>query len=632
VNWIQNLYETYEQCKSVVGLASDDDKVPLLPICHTTQKAQIEIVIDADGNFKRASVIEQTKATTLIPCTEESGGRTSGEAPHPLCDKLQYIAKDYEYYGGKKKHYFGSYHKGLKEWCASAYRHHKAEAVLKYIEKGNVIRDLVDYKVLYLDADGLLLEKWNDQSNENIPTIFKATSNSGQSDAFVRWIVEIPYDAQSAVWTDKSLFDIWIGFYCTVIRKQDLCYVTGTNTFMADQHPAKIRNAGDKAKLISSNDTSGFTFRGRFLSAEQCCGVSFEVTQKAHNALKWLISKQGYRNDTQAIVAWATNGKKIPDPLADALALIGLDDFREDTDTSVFTAQDFALKLNRKISGYRSDIGNTDNIVVMGLDSATPGRMSITFYRELKGLDFLNRIEDWHKKCSWVHDYRFIEMDNTMTGKKERKPLRFLGAPSPKDIAEAIYGKKNEILNKSTVERILPCIIDGRDIPSDLVESAIRRASNRFGIEIWEWNKALSIACALYKKMHEEEEYTVALDENRRTRDYLYGRILALAENLEQWALSEGEKDRQTTAARLMQRFADHPYSTWRSIELSLVPYKAKLGGKSIKIQRKISEIVAAFEPEDFTSDRKLSGEFLLGYHSQRDALRRQKEVDKNPD
>jgi len=491
---------------------------------------------------------------------------------------------------------------------------------------------LVNYEILHTDADGKLLEKWNDASKGNIPVIFKATSNSGQSDAFVRWIVEIPHDPQSAVWTDNKLFESWIGFYSSVIQKQDLCYVNGTKTFMADQHQAKIRNAGDKAKLISSNDTSGFTYRGRFLSAEQCCGVSFEVTQKAHNALRWLISKQGYRNDTQAIVTWATNGKKIPDPFADTLALIGLDDFKENTNTSVFTAQDFALKLNRKIKGYRSDIGNTDNIVVMGLDSATQGRMSITFYRELNGSEFLNRIEDWHKTCCWVHDYRFIDMDNAKRDKKERKPLRFLGAPNPKDIAESIYGKKNEVLNKSTVERILPCIIDRRNIPRDLVESAVRRASNRFGIGIWEWNKALSIACALYKKMHEEEEYTVALDENRRTRDYLYGRLLALAENLEQWALSEGEKERQTTAARLMQRFADHPYSTWRNIDLSLVPYKAKLGRKSINRQQKISEIVAAFEPEDFTNDRKLSGEFLLGYHSQRDALRKQKENDKNPD
>lgn len=113
----------------------------------------------------------------------------------------------------------------------------------------------------------------------------------------------------------------------------------------------------------------------------------------------------------------------------------------------------------------------------------------------------------------------------------------------------------------------------------------------------------------------------MALEENRKTRDYLYGRLLALAESLEQWALNLSHEDRETNAARLIQRFAEHPYSTWRTIELSLAPYKARLGGKSIKRQRMIDEVIASFNPEDFISDKRLSGEFLLGYHCQREAL-----------
>lgn len=113
----------------------------------------------------------------------------------------------------------------------------------------------------------------------------------------------------------------------------------------------------------------------------------------------------------------------------------------------------------------------------------------------------------------------------------------------------------------------------------------------------------------------------MALDENRKSRDYLYGRLLALADSLEQWALKKAGETRQTTAARLMQRFADHPYSTWRTIELALGPYKARLGGKSLKRQKMISEVTAMFTPDDYINDKKLSGEFLLGYHCQREAL-----------
>src|SRR5690606_32158094 len=136
------------------------------------------------------------------------------------------------------------------------------------------------------------------------------------------------------------------------------------------------------------------------------------------------------------------------------------------------------------------------------------------------------------------------------------------------------------------------------------------------------WNKALTIACALFRKLHEKEEYNLSLEEGRRSRDYLYGRLLALADALEEWALSEAGESRPTNAARLMQRFAERPYSTWRTLELSLAPYKARLGPKARRRINQISEVITMFSPDDFTSDRKLSGEFLLGYHCQRQALR----------
>ena len=114
----------------------------------------------------------------------------------------------------------------------------------------------------------------------------------------------------------------------------------------------------------------------------------------------------------------------------------------------------------------------------------------------------------------------------------------------------------------------------------------------------------------------------MALDPNRKTRDYLYGRLLALADSLEEWALNEAKENRETNAARLMQRFSEHPFTTWKTIELALRPYIARLGGKSKKRQQMISEVIASFNDSDFLNDKKLSGEFLLGYHCQREFLR----------
>lgn len=119
----------------------------------------------------------------------------------------------------------------------------------------------------------------------------------------------------------------------------------------------------------------------------------------------------------------------------------------------------------------------------------------------------------------------------------------------------------------------------------------------------------------------------MALEEDRTSRDYLYGRLLAVADNLEGYALRLAGETRETSAARLMQRFADHPFSTWRTIELSLTPYEARLrasakgAGVLVKCQRLLDEISCRFASGDFSDDRPLSGEFLLGYHCQRAAL-----------
>lgn len=628
MSWIQKLYETYENCQSDVGLKTEDNKAPLVPVGHISQQAQIDITIDQNGNFKKATLISKEDARTIVPCTEESGSRAGSDPKsHPLCDKLQYVAYDFhEYVEGATPEYkekqvkmHGEYRGMLTKWCESEFSHQKAKAVLKYIQNGTVTKDLIDFVVLKLETNGKLKLK--------------------NANTFIRWIVYIPNDLQDKVWSDKDLFDSWTSFDAFIPKNIDLCYVTGKKIRLAKYHPKYIRVPGDSAKIISSNDTSGFTFRGRFIKAEQACGVGYEVSQKSHSALRWLIGRQGKvffegksKEPGLTIVSWATTGKVIPDPLADSFSLLGLDAIQSDSAPPVSTAQELALKLNKKIAGYSANLSDTTGIVVMGLDSATPGRMAISFYRELTGSDFLNRIENWHETCCWIHDYRSKEVIDVQTGKKKRIHVRFVGAPAPSDIAEAAYGSKvDDKLRKTTVERILPCIIDGQKFPRDLVESAVRRASNRPSDpkKEKEWNKTLSIACALYKKYqkdYKKEDFDMALDENRKTRDYLYGRLLALAEGLEQWALKKAGEDRQTTAARLMQRFADHPYTTWRTIELALGPYKARLGGKSLKRQRLISEVTAMFAPDDFISDKKLSGEFLLGYHCQREALWNQKD------
>lgn len=615
MSWIEKLYQTYENNTGAIG--SLDDKVPLLPICHSTQNAQITIMLDDAGNFVRAAVVQKGEGRTIIPATEESAGRTSGPTPHPLCDKLQYVAADYSNFGGEKSACHEPYKDLLNAWISRDSSQWKLKVIAEYVAKGRVIADLVAASVLHAGKDGKLLDVWPDEQTS--PEIFKlfpgGYDNKGnkkpwQADAFVRWSVEKRGDPQPEVWLDQGLWQSWVEYYGTLKDTRSLCFVTGDEVSLAVQHPAKIRNDGDKAKLISSNDLSGYTFRGRFTSADEACGVGFQVTQKAHSALRWLIARQGRRDGGQAVVAWAVSGADIPDPQADTLSFLFGDEPKDEVPKVGYTAQEVGDALRKKIAGYSASIKASDNVVVLALDSASPGRMAISYYRELTGSEFLVRIEAWHTSCCWLQYFG--------------KDRVFYGAPAPRDIAEVAYGRRiDDKLRKATIERLLPCIVDTVPVPRDLVESCVRRASNRNGIEYWEWEKALGIACALYRKQHEKEEYGMALDEERNSRDYLYGRLLALAEHLEHWALNVAGERRPTNAERMMQRFADHPYSTWRTLELGLVPYKTRLGGRAHKILSLIDTVHSKFDPPtDYACDDRLSGEFLLGYHCQRAALK----------
>jgi CRISPR-associated protein Csd1 len=654
MSWMAKLHETYER-----GLTLDlPFEKRLMPVSHTLQNAHINIVLDESGNFRRATVLDKTQI--ILPATEESAGRTSGEAPHPLSDKIQYLAKDYAEYGGEKKPYFASYEKQLAEWCASPFAHKKACAVHAYISKGHVVADLIEYGILHRDENGQLLTKWPFEitAERPEPPIFKVLpKKEGKiepGDALVCWSVEDKEGEGSKTWTDQSLQQSWVDFNASSEGETGLCYISAEEKKIAVNHPAKLRHTGDKAKLVSSNDSAGFTFRGRFTDWSQAAGISFDVTQKAHNALRWLISRQGYRNGDQVYVSWAVSGKEIPEPLQDSYAMLCAEtSFEKEEkpeeqpqkaqgfDHSVGMGQQFAVRFKHYLAGYSSNLDPNEQIVVMGLDSATPGRMGIIYYRELLASEFLKRLERWHIEFAWPQRHT-KEIPNPKVGKKNlTKVIWPVSSPVPRVIAESAYGdvlKSNDTLKKSVIERILPCIVDGVPFPEDLMQCAVRRASNRNNCEPWEWERNLGVACALFKGYYERKnkrsEYAMGLERERTTRDYLYGRLLAVAERIEEIALNVGGENRPTSAARLMQRFADRPCSTWRTIMMNLQPYMQRLQGSRAGFltnrKKELDEIISAFSPEDFTSDQQLSGEFLLGYHCQRQELHKKK-TDEEP-
>lgn len=636
MSWMQQLYETYEACAKNSEFLSGEDT--LLPIYHTLQQAHIEVTLNENAEFVGAKVIK--KEETILPATEESAGRTNNNEPHALADKIQYCGGDYMDFGGIKKPYFDKYINQLEAWCNSKYSHPKISIIYRYLKKKNLVGDLVSKSVLHTNDHGKLIDDWDSDSNgPDMPAIFKqlqkdqVTKKYDQGNALIRWRVQIPGDNEDATWQDRTIFDAWCNYCLSKDRQKGMCHISGENVSLAVIHPRRIRNPSDGAKIVSVPvDSTFYTYKGRFIDESESCQIGAEVSQKAHNALRWLISRQGFKNGSdQVIVSWAASGKEIPKPTDNSLDFLGDELTEIENKVAYNPGQAFSLRLNKKIAGYSQLLGSTERIMTMGLDSATSGRISIAFYRELTGSDFLKRIENWHLEFSWLL-YIFIKRDDP------KIPAWRACAPAPRDIVETAFGKDvDEKLKKTTIERLLSCIVDGKPLPRDLLKSSInqtgagiRRVNNRESVEYREWQKSLGITCALIKGYYarhpdktQRRKYEMSLERERTSRDYLYGRLLAVAEQIESYALYKANEKRITNAERLMLRFSSKPCSTWKVIEESLRPYKDRLrvskeAGLLHYWEEEIEQTCSLFDASDFIKDEPLRGEYLLGYHCQK--------------
>jgi len=421
--------------------------------------------------------------------------------------------------------------------------------------------------------------------------------------------VNVVGEVEPRLWRDPTVQDSFIKYYNEKLSDRDLCFVTGEYLPYADKHASRIRHSADMTKLISANDTSGFTFRGRFRSSRDAASISYEVSQKAHNALKWLIAKQGYSIDGKVFLVWGTQEQELPDPLGNSESIYGIYGVEEEASGDL-THKHFANQIKLALAGYKNDLEYGSKVMIMVMDAATPGRMSVVYYRELAQEVFINKLQEWHLSCCWLHRH-----------KKETEKGYYLhmGAPSTKDIAFAAYGPRaSDKIVKGLFERMLAPILDGTIIPLDIVRSAEIRASNPVSMEPWEWEKTLSITCALVRKKNEKEGFDVALDVENKDHNYLFGRMLAIADVLERKAL--GDEKRATNAIRYMNAFAQRPVRTWTIIQSNLQPYQARMGTDARYYNSLLDEVGAQLDPKDFT-DKPLSGLYLLGFYSQRQAL-----------
>lgn len=630
--WLKTLAETYDVYADLAGVDINGQAV-LLPISHSTFNAQIEVTIDKDGNFRNAKKLEKgSDVVTIIPVTVDSMAKANGICPHPLCDKLCYIAGDYtSYTGDPKEKYYEAYMEQLREWVESDYTHPMVQAVYQYLEKKTLLHDLLASKVLEPDEDGRITDRAK----------LHGQGQTGANVRFTVWGCDVPGE----VWKNQKLYRKYSEYYRQKSGDKKLCYASGKTESCFDKHPSKIRNSGDKAKLISGNDESGFTYRGRFTSKEQAVAVGYDTSQKAHNALRWLIQKQGYTRDESAIVCWLVNrDMPLPDIMKDSVNAyddVGLefdfDSFDDPADSGVSkhdTGKYFAEQFRHAVNGYTGKIRIDDKVAIISLDAATTGRLSVVYYDEMGGRQYMDAILNWQQHCRWR---RSIGVGKTEEG---RKRITCECTPSPRDMALAAFGtQRSERLEadgkliRETVKRLLPCITrQGVRIPPDMIRAAAQRASMPQTMSDYIWyNDVLCVVCAMIRFNYERGNMTMEhfLDDNSKDRSVLFGRLLAVYDYMEQRALFERDENgkvkemRTTNAKRYWNAYSSRPAKTSRTIRQNLIAYEKKLSDFELaRFEEWTGEIMTRFAENEY-DNTALSEMYLPGYYQQMEYMKK---------
>lgn len=599
----QDLADSYDKNADILS--------SIYPISTTTISNNGDIIatiiIDGEGNFLKADKFEKVKkdkngkdstqpVQICIPVTEKSMGRSSGIAPHPVFDQYEYLNGN-----GKK---FEAYISELAKFASSEFATQQIKAIYKYVAKGTVKTDLEE--IAPKDKTNIIFE------------------------------VQIPGNLKGKVWEDKMFFEAWNNYYLNQIKNtKTLDYITGNYLPIASSHPKKIANSSANAKLISDNDSTNFTFRGKFKDSTEAFSISYEASQKAHQFLRYLINeKRGYYCGEQVILSFTIGSirNSLPPPLDDTKSIWDfLQEFQCKTEHEkqinlrAETGLDYADALKKSLGGfgYSKTMEQHIKTAVIVLDAATTGRLSITFYRELDRNEYLECVADWHQTCKW--NLQFWSNEN-------QKFVKYISAPTIDKIIESVYGKSRSNndesyikIKKTARERLLRCIFDKALLPVDYVTAAVRRASNPLGIttngkfDRDGFNQLLATTCALVCKNYQQnkkEELKLNIELERSDRDYLYGRLLGAADKLEERALKEKDKGRITAAIRHMQAFSQHPFRTWQTIHNCLTPYIQMFRGDFAL--NEIQTIHKLFKPSDYKNDDPLNGLYLIGYYHER--------------
>ncbi len=611
MSWLEKLCYTYS---SVVG-HSEEKK--LIPVGFIEKKVKYRITLSQDGKFLNASELAENEQDMSIPSTPKAESRTTADGqPFPLAEQLKYFVKS-----GDKSLRLEKYLKELEGWCAEPDAPDCIKTVYTYLSTSDILDDMTKISML--------------------PVKYDRETEGEDRGSFVSFNVIGGEYAEPDICMRGEVIDSWNNHLMNLMAdKTDLCYVEGKKLPITDS----FQKLSGNSKLISAKDSDfPFQYRGRFAEEKSSALLSFDASAKIHSTYKWLLDRQGdSRYGTQWLV-WNTNGFKMSSPLDVRQEYEGQAD--EDDEQIANVNADTFMAYAQAVKSAAAGRGNrmrdysperANDVVILGLQAATPGRVSVVYEQEFPGGEYISNLEHWYDSCCWSM-YSYKEKCNKVSSPYPRQIARAVLGSQTVSIADA--DKKCSKSATKVVRRLykclMGCIVERRPLPEDMLKQAYGNAISPLGFQKkgksagWngsEWLECVAVSCAMIRKYFLEKSdkqfnldtlYDIGLDETLNERSYLYGRLLALAHELE--IAQTDDRSNPTNAVRMMQRLALRPCETWERLHRAILPYLQRLeANKASWYQKLIGEVESLFEPMERCSDEPLSYMFLAGFACQR--------------
>ena len=616
MNFLSALYRSYDSAEKA-GLVDkqDGNATILLPLYHTSLNSNgkniIKVTLNEMGEFYKAEILDK-EAQIIFPITEDSVSRT-GTKPkaHPLSDKLSYFMTEetvkHADYLNQFDHFMGSLDKS-----SDCYRFMR------------MIESFINHEAMFsLIVDSLY--EGNEYQIEGSQINFisdKKKSVVNLADYFLTFeILNFKDKRNYNVTNYVALHQAYIHYIESKVEAKGMCCISGQSQVITTKHRGVLGNA----KVISVSNNKE-TYYGRFKEKTDIISVGYQTSEKAHLMLKYLLENKNSCRELgtkQYLINWFSYDIKNEQEF----------DITQNRRPTFFRQN--TKKIATPVTSENKDIGNVfaygwtsidskSRYYIGIIDDSSKGRSSVKYFRDLPTSELIRNINLWEEKYQWY----FYDNNSNSFGQQ---------TPSFSQIIHATFGierdgqliisdKKDQKNLKNLFVKMIGYLIDGARIPKSISKQLAVNIRQRHRYDKT-WKNLVFVAQGILNS-ERQGGYNYMLDKGITNRSYLYGRLLAIYDLIEQATFiredGKGENERMTNAQTYWTAYNRTPATTMRLLENKVKPYEKKLKiskpGLFYKLKKEKEEIINILHDIAYlenSADKSLDFDFIFGYQAE---------------